>query len=125
MQRTNQSGLKWSTLSLNEKDIIGFQTTLKYDQDKLKLIDVKNGILSESHFGNHELLNGQLNISYNNQNPINSSKNDPLFILLFKSKSIGYLSQMLKVSLNGLDSEAYTKDLEIKRLVLDLRELQY
>ena len=43
---------------LNEKNIIGFQTTLQYDQDKLELIDVKNGILSEPNFGKTKLKQG-------------------------------------------------------------------
>ncbi|MEZ4933284.1 MAG: hypothetical protein R2788_14330 [Saprospiraceae bacterium] len=36
---------------LNDKNIIGFQTTIKFDHDILELIKIKEGILSEENFG--------------------------------------------------------------------------
>lgn len=103
---------------LKDKNIIGFQTTINFDDNILELIEIKDGILSESNFGKKRITNGQLNISFNQLKPINSGKSNPLFTLLFKAKKAAEVSALLNIENSDLSSEAYTNDL--KTIGLDL-----
>ncbi|MEZ4954683.1 MAG: cohesin domain-containing protein [Saprospiraceae bacterium] len=104
---------------LNDKNIIGFQTTIKFDHDILELIKIKEGILTEENFGEKRIKNGQLDISYNQLNPINSNESDPLFTLFFKAKKAGNVLSLINIFKDGLLSEAYTNGLKIIGLELN------
>lgn len=104
---------------LKNENIIGFQTTINFENSILELIEIKEGILTESNFGKSKIEEGQFNISYNQLKPINSNEFNPLFTLFFKAKKAGEISTLLNVANNSLLSEAYTNDLKTPGLDLN------
>ena len=103
---------------MKDQDIIGFQTTVEFDTDKLRLLEMKSGSLSMQHFGKKKLSMGRINVSYDQFDPIVFNKEIPLFTLVFNTKNAGHLAEWISIDKEGIPSEAYSKEMGIHGLGL-------
>ena len=81
-------------------------------------MEIKTGILAEQHLGKTKLNEGQLHISYNQNEPILSSVTNPLLTFKFKANKTGQTNSAIYIFEHGVSSEAYSNELEIHRLKL-------
>ncbi|MEO1260931.1 MAG: hypothetical protein AAFZ15_19180 [Bacteroidota bacterium] len=108
----------------NQKDIIGFQGEFKFDMEMLQIMEVKNGILTNEHFGKNKLDDGVLKFSYNQIERIISDKNNLIFTIVFRSLSRGNLKDALFMDSAEIVAEAYTKSMSIHPLELSFNKVE-
>ena len=99
-------------------DVPGFQFTLDFDTEKLDFVEVKPAIASQGNFGLTLLSEGAITASWN-EDLENISPEDAIFRLVFKAKTNGRLSEMLRLSSRYTRAEAYGQDgslLDVKLL---------
>lgn len=107
------------TLKNQEENLLGWQFTLDFDDEKLEFLDIKEGIAGRDNFGFSKLENGAITASWNGA--INS-KNATLFTAIFKAKSSGSLKNTVSINSKFTKAEAYNDDLEIMDVELQFLE---
>ena len=104
-----------------QNNIIGFQGELDFDLQGLDLLEIKDGLLKEEHFGKNKLKDGLLKFSFNQNENIISGKNYPLFTLVFRTFSTGETKNRIAINDRGLKAEGYTDLLSIHAMSLDFQ----
>lgn len=102
----------------------GYQMTLHFDATYLELVDIAHGLTKEENFGRQFAHQGMLTTSWHElKQPSNAAeKSTRLFTLLFKAKSTGKLSALLKVSSRYTAAEAYNLQDKTKPVALHFYE---
>ncbi len=128
---SNQSFDKGENIEIKmrpgQKDaIIGFQTTLDFNSSDLEYTGFKEGSLkiSGSHINENNAGIGQLAISWNDDAGIDYNQNEELFTLQFRTKTKGDLKSNIYFSDKVARSELYTDNLKVKKLKLEISELE-
>lgn len=88
-------------------DIQGCQFTLNFDVDKLSLETVEFGMAEANNLGMHLLEKGQVTVSWNQPQTVQSETEDALFSLSFESQITGKLEDALHLSSQPTMAEAY------------------
>ena len=94
---------------LNAKKVAGYQFTLAFKG--LELLEIQEGIAQKEHFGQHLKNRGILTTSWETTSLQNSD--NQWFILQFKAKRNGLLSEALAINSAVTPAEAYNQELEI------------
>ncbi|MEM8906272.1 MAG: HYR domain-containing protein [Bacteroidota bacterium] len=105
----------------NYHQLYGHQFTLAFSSEHLVFKGAEAGVLpgmSSDHFGTSFLSEGILTTSWSNPQPVSFTKEEALFYLSFEVKQSGLLSELLNLSLDYTQAEAYAASGE--RLALDL-----
>jgi len=97
--------------STNFKDIIGFQFSLKFDENSLEFLEVQNGNLTdleESNFGFNQLEKGILTSSWHSaENAIRLNEKETIFTLKFEALTDGSLANLLTINSVATQAEGY------------------
>jgi len=113
------------TVAFDAKDlesISGFQFTLNYDNIALEFENIIPGALNDltqSNFGIQHDKNA-ITISWNSE--LVTSQSETVFLLQFKTKNNGKLSDALHLDSRLINAEAYNRDLEFLDVQLQFRE---
>ncbi len=105
-------------ISMEAGSILGFQFALGFDVEKLDLLEVKPGILSENNFGKRDIQNGKLRVAWNTPEAYLPKNHEPFFTLVFKAKKTGQISDWIELDRREMAVEAYSSDLLIHGLRL-------
>jgi hypothetical protein len=84
--------------------VLGYQFALQFDSDKLEWLEIIEREASEENFGIKFINEGIILTSWNGD-----AKSNELFGLVFRAKSSGKLSDLLRVSSRYLSPEAYNQ----------------
>jgi HYR domain-containing protein len=93
------------------EDLLGFQTTISFDQEVLEFIGIENfnfENLSMDNFGFSYLDNGLILCSWYNAFGVSVIKEHSFFTMKFKAKSPGRLSDVLDFNDSMISNESYT-----------------
>ncbi len=104
-------------------DIIAYQFTMKFNNDKLELLSAtpsNNG--ADCAFGLTHLADGMATTSWMNANLLPMAKGEMVFTLRFRAKSKGKLSQSLSLSSALTKAEAYNEDGETAGVMMMFKE---
>lgn len=104
------------------KAIAGLQFTLAFDETVLEYVAVEGAKLdiNANNIGAQLADRGEITASWNTATDVTASTNDVLMTLIFRAKTNGDLSSMT-MSADQLTSEAYTTDLNITGLEIEVR----
>ncbi|MEZ4954536.1 MAG: T9SS type A sorting domain-containing protein [Saprospiraceae bacterium] len=97
-------------ITTSEADLVGYQFTLNFDQAKLELLDVENGLAKQENFGFALLDKGALTTSWNVSENEKMTAGSKLFNLVFTAKESGLLSDMVNVNSRFTKAEAYDEN---------------
>jgi len=102
---------------------LGYQFTMKFDQNALKFDKVTAGALdvSNANFGSQFAERGLLTASWSNANGFNIDSDEVLFSITFNANQAGQLSNALALNSQVLNSEAYSEESEWMNLGLSFR----
>ncbi len=101
-------------------DIAGFQFTLNFDTDKLDLLSVVPGVVSEENFGLTLLGQGAITASWNQHDGTARRFEGEVFGLTFVAKADGKLSDLLRLNSRFTKAEAYNASLELMDVELQI-----
>lgn len=87
-------------------NVKGLQMTLQFDVTKLKLVDIKEGVLKYYHIGTDRLKEGIILVSWIAENE-QTVANLPLLTLQLQARETTQLKQALSLTSNVLATEAY------------------
>ncbi|MCF8246912.1 MAG: T9SS type A sorting domain-containing protein [Saprospiraceae bacterium] len=99
--------------SAKELDVMGFQFTLNFDVNALKVLDVKSGVASEENFGFSLLKEGALTASWNG-----TANENSMFSVVFLAKESGKLSEMVSLNSRFTKAEAYRTNSDLLNVQL-------
>ncbi len=106
------------TIAFNTTTAVeGYQFTLEFDNTKLDLVDVEEGIAKGEHFGLKHAADGILTASWNNTS-VDATASD-LFSLTFNVLEDVNLSDALELTSNYTASEAYATSGELLNVALE------
>lgn len=96
-------------------NILGYQFNLRFNPDVLMFNELVAGALpvAEEHFNFEDLANGNISTSWSRAIAELMDKDQPLFILKFKSLQKGKVSEVINLSIDGLKLEAYNEQLQV------------
>ncbi|NND05345.1 MAG: T9SS type A sorting domain-containing protein [Saprospiraceae bacterium] len=106
----------------NFRDIEGYQFTLNFDAQAVKLVDVEiaDGLnLEEENFSFEAVEQGMIATSWHSAEAIELNSDDVLFSLVFDAKVEGQLSEVLTVNSKITDAEAYNSTNELLGVALE------
>jgi len=95
------------------ENIAGYQFTMNFNG--LELNDIEKGISNEENFNTK--FKNKLVTSWTGE----ATVNDTLFTLNFTARTNGNLSELLNISSDNLDAEAYTNEGEIMSVSIDFK----
>ena len=106
--------------------MIGFQNTFNFNTNALEYVGIEAGALhmTEDHVGQYEAENGILTLSWNDFESVEINPETVLFELNFKAKKNATLSDHVFLSSDITKAEAYTEDLEIMDMRLNVRNAE-
>ncbi len=109
----------------NFKAIAGLQFTLDFDENALEYVAVEAGKLSMNagNIGTQLANRGEITASWNATTDMTASSNEVLMTVIFRAKTNGDLSSMT-MSADQLTSEAYTTELNITGLDIEVRDAE-
>ena len=106
----------------NFRDIEGYQFTLNFDAQSVKLIDVEiaEGLdLEEENFSFEAVEEGMIATSWHSAEALELNSDEVLFSLVFDAKIEGQLSEVLTVNSKITDAEAYNSSNELLGVALE------
>ncbi len=106
----------------NFRDIEGYQYTLNFDAQSLKLVDVDiaEGLdLDEENFAFNAVAEGMIATSWHSAEAVEIASDEVLFTLVFDAKVDGMLSEVLTVNDKITDAEAYSSSNELLGVALE------
>lgn len=105
------------------KAIAGLQFTLNFDETTLEYVAVEGAKLdiNANNIGAQLADRGEITASWNTVSNVSASASDVLMTVIFRAKTNGDLSSMT-MSADQLTSEAYTTDLNITGLDIEVRD---
>ena len=89
----------------------GYQFTLNVDPAVAQVVELKEGIATNEHFGKMFLDRGQLTTSWNQVGEL--EKATPMFTLVLQAKTAGQLSEVIQLSSDLTVKEAYSSSNEL------------
>ena len=95
------------------KEMVAYQFTLAFDEEKLNFIGFEKGVLenmSEQNIGTRFLENGKLTIVWTTSEGENVNDDEPLFFLKFKAKQKGEINKMLEINSSKTEAVAYDEE---------------
>jgi hypothetical protein len=95
--------------SSRDFDVSGFQFTLDFDAAKIAFVEVSPAVASHGNFGLALLDEGAITASWNESSE-SISPDAAIFRLVFKARTKGRLSEMLRLSGRFTPAEAYEQD---------------
>jgi len=114
------------------KEVAGFQFTLDFSDDHMKLVDYQGSKLesmSSSNFGFTKAKDGKISVSWNEYLPVNLADDETLFQLSFEAVQDGKLSELVSINSSMIAQEAYQaelrKDVELKFGNSDLAQNEF
>ncbi len=93
------------------KEILGYQFTMNFDNKVIDLSDIIAGVASKENFGLSMVNEGIITASWNG-----ATAENEVFTLNFTAKQAGKLSQVLSISSEFTQAEAYTTDTQLKNV---------
>ncbi len=104
--------------------IVGMQYTLTFNNDVLAYNGFTSGAISlnESNFGTTKLDEGTITMSWNNVNGVTAS--DELYTLHFTAFANGNLSDIVSLTSDVTNAEAYNDDLQIFDVTINTRGIE-
>lgn len=100
-------------------NLLGYQFTLNFDQEKLEFVKIKEDLVTSENFGFSQLGNGVITTSWNGET---LAEKATLFTAVFKAKTVGDLRNTVSINSKFIPAEAYNKELEI--MDIDLQYLE-
>ena len=93
----------------NFNDITGYQFTLNFDQDAVKVLNVESGVLevSSDNFGMNRIENGLMTTSWNTGEGMSIAQGEVVFSLIVEAKNGAQLSDVMTVNCRVTSAEAY------------------
>ena len=98
--------------------VMGFQGTLVVDTELATLLGVQEGYCSAANYNAGVMAEGRLPFSWNSSYAQGEAR---LFSLVLRTRQATRISELLRLSENGLRAEAYSSSAERLRLALDFR----
>lgn len=89
--------------------IEGYQFTLEFDEQSLQLEDIEYGIAGEECFGLHAIDEGTITTSWIRELTRQVKGEEPLFTLVFRSKTSRAIRDLVRITSRRLDAEAYNE----------------
>ena len=89
----------------------GYQFTLNVDPTVAQVVELKEGIATNEHFGKMFLDRGQLTTSWNQLGELDKAA--PMFTLVLEAKTAGQLSEVIQLSSDLTVKEAYSTTNEL------------
>ncbi len=107
----------------NINKISGGQFTLNFDLNKLTFVTVipNEDLINRSSFGLNRVDKGSLTLSWVKPD-VSVNNNDVLFTVVFKTNSNDYLSEAISIGDNITKAEAYSHELEVMDIELQMRD---
>jgi hypothetical protein len=103
------------TFTAADLALMGYQFTLNFEKDALRLLDVLPGVAREENFGFAMLANGAITTSWNGDA---NTANSELFSLVFHVQENGKLSDLLSINSRFTGAEAYNLNSELLNVQL-------
>jgi len=105
------------------KSIAGLQFTLGFDAASLEYVTVEGGKLdlTSGNIGVQLADRGEITASWNTATDVSAKSNEVLMTVIFRAKTNGDLSS-IKMSADQISSEAYTTELNITGLDIEVRD---
>lgn len=98
--------------------IDGYQFSLSFDPESLRLVDVRHGITTDEHFGFALLNEGALTTSWNPEGDFRPEPEEVLFTLVLEARRSGSLKDLLRIGTRYTPAEAYTAQGELLDVAL-------
>ena len=107
----------------NMIDVAGFQSTLSFDASSLTLVEVIAGEINvtDDNVAYHNADNGSIAISWNEVDGVTVDEDVVLFQLVFDVTTSTSIAQNLYIGSGMTKAEAYTSDLDIMDMKLNVR----
>jgi Secretion system C-terminal sorting domain/Cohesin domain/HYR domain len=110
-------------VTLNAEELAGLQFTMNYDNEKLELVNILNGDMTDMSVANYAVpQEGIITASWNTQQANNSAAT--FFTLVMKAKEDGMLSESIVLNSTATPAEAYTTDEEDLEVTLKFKVTQ-
>ncbi len=105
------------------KNITGFQFTFKFDKQVLSFSDIEAGVLKvdETNFGFNYVQDGILTMSWNEKTALNVNSEEVLFTITFHALKTDKISNLIAITSDITQAEAYDAQLDIKDISLGVR----
>ena len=93
-------------------EVVGFQFTLNFDDERLEFVRIADGIVSSENFGLVLLDKGAITASWNKPDGSSLLFDGEAFGVVFKAKEAGSLRQLLSIDSRFTTAEAYPTTLD-------------
>ncbi len=113
-EATAVAGEEFTVEFVADKNVLGYQFTLDYNEKAVELVDIVDGLASEAQ--NFNVTNGMIATSWNNDV---ATSNEVMFSLVFRAKSDVNVMDIMTVSSELTKAEAYGIDGDLMNVALN------
>ncbi len=99
-------------------DLDGFQFSLDFDAHSLEMAGFDAGVLNASNFGLNRVSEGLIYVSWNTFGAHDWTGSDKLFSLSFNTSATAEIEELMEISTDALQAEAYDKNGEFYGLAM-------